>query len=758
MRKLAIFGFSFCAAVAAGVYGLPAAAGLVCAGILALIGGIAALLHRKNAARVSLICLGLAAGLIWTPVREYLFLQPAQKLAGEDVELTATLLEYPEASSYGASALALLSDGTVTAKAAVYLDSAALELEAGSVLTITGQVLTAAEAGSTTYQSEGAFLLAYTGSCYTVTKAEGSGLRTLPARVNHTLQEKIREIFPEDVYGLFLALLTGEKDELSDSTVSSMKAAGVYHTVAVSGMHVSILMGFVSLLIRRRRLRALTGIPLALCFLLLIGSAPGVTRAVTMQILLLLAALLQQEYDSPTALAAAALVMLAANPWAVTAAGFQLSFASTAGILLFSTRIYRAVGGSRLFLALEKHLPFTKATGNPLLNTIAASFGTSIGALSFSLPLLAYYYGTVALISPLSNLLLLWAITLCFTVGLIAAVFSLLLPGAGRVIAWLAAWPARYFLWGSGLLARIPFASVSISSGYILAWLVFIYLLVLLLLSRKRSREAPHLLLPVCCAVLTLGCSLLLSSLDYTAAAFSFSVLDVGQGQCLALSSGGVNIMIDCGGDDDAGDTAVQFLTAGGQTGLDALILTHFDSDHCNGVPELLRRVSVDVLYIPDVEDDAGNRAEILQAAAESGTPVCAVTALTTLSFSDCTLQIFPPLSLTDDNAACLSMLFTCGDFDALVTGDMDQSTEVLLLQHYDIPDLELLVVGHHGSAYATGTALLAATSPELAVISVGADNTYGHPTQAVLDRLAEIGAEIYRTDLHGTITVRSTS
>ncbi len=756
MRVLATAALGFSAGVLLSVCGLPAGVGLICGAVLALAGLLTVLLRRMTLRRMTLVCFGLAAGLIWTQIYSWLFLAPAQTLTGDARTLWATVIEYPSETAYGCAVTVRLSDGETEAKAALYLDAEAMELETGDMLRVTARVQTADAAGSDYQKIQGVFLVAYGDGYEMVTKYGAGGWRYFPAYINHAVQERIRAIFPEDTAPLLLALLTGEKGELSDAAVSDMKTAGDYHAVAISGMHVSILVGFLSLLIRRKRRRALVGIPVVLSFLLIIGNAPGVTRASIMQIIVLSAALLQREYDAPTALGVAAVVMLLQNPWAAVNTGAQLSFASTAGILLCASRIYSSLSSEPLPRKLLAHQKRLVRVGRSLRNAAAASLSTSLGALVFSTPLMAYYFGTVSLVSILTNLVALWSITACFALGLAAVVLSVVLRPLGTALAWVCGWPARYFLWVTALMAKLPFASVSVSSPYILAWLAFLYVLALILLfakEKQRARKRP--LVPLCAAVLTLGVCLLLSAVSYTSAGFSFSVLDVGQGQCLVLYTEGVNVMIDCGGDGNAGETAAQFLTANGQMQLDVLMLTHFDSDHCNGVTELLRRIPTAALYVPQIEDDSGNRQKILAAAAEYQVPVYAVTEDTTLIFGESGLQIFAPVSTVGDNEACLSALFTYGEFDVLVTGDMDLSAEARLLRLHSLPDIELLVVGHHGSKYATGETLLETVRPELAVISVGADNHYGHPTQETLDRLTAAGAQIYRTDECGTVTIR---
>ena len=110
---------------------------------------------------------------------------------------------------------------------------------------------------------------------------------------------------------------------------------------------------------------------------------------------------------------------------------------------------------------------------------------------------------------------------------------------------------------------------------------------------------------------------------------------------------------------------------------------------------------------------------------------------------------------ISSGNDSCASVLFQREKCDTLITGDLSAAAERQLLSDYDLPDLEVLIVGHHGSKYATCPELLEATAPDVAIISVGAENSYGHPTRDVLERLKQAGCMIYRTDLHGTITYR---
>ena len=148
---------------------------------------------------------------------------------------------------------------------------------------------------------------------------------------------------PEDTLGFALALATGNRTELSDSTQTDMKTAGIYHALALSGMHLTTLIGTLGLLIRRRRRLSLVGIPVCILFTLVTGARPSLVRACVMQFILLLAPLVQREEDPPTSLGAAALVLMMQNPWCILGWGTQLSFTAMAGIVLLGQGCYRTM-------------------------------------------------------------------------------------------------------------------------------------------------------------------------------------------------------------------------------------------------------------------------------------------------------------------------------------------------------------------------------------------------------------------------------
>ena len=178
---------------------------------------------------------------------------------------------------------------------------------------------------------------------------------------------------------------------------------------------------------------------------------------------------------------------------------------------------------------------------------------------------------------------------------------------------------------------------------------------------------------------------------------------------------------------------------------------THCDTDHVNGAAALLETLPVAAVYLPDTDFDPENRAALEQAALAAGAELRYVRADTTLSFPGGSLRLFAPVSDRNDNAACVSVLYSVGEYDMLITGDLDTGGEYALLERARLPHVELYVAGHHGSARSSSEALLAAIRPDTVFVSAGR-NQYGLPSAAALARMEACGARVCRTDLCGSL------
>jgi competence protein ComEC len=371
------------------------------------------------------------------------------------------------------------------------------------------------------------------------------------------------------------------------------------------------------------------------------------------------------------------------------------------------------------------------------------SVSVTLGATIATVPLCAWYFGVVSLAAVVTNLLVLWAVSLIFYGLMAVCVLGLFwTAGAsfwGKAVSLL----IRYVLTTSRIVADFPLSAVYTRSVYIVIWLILVYALLFAFLWSKNRK--PMTL--VCCASLGLCIALLTSWAEPMADDVRFTVLDVGQGQCLLLQTDGRNYMVDCGGNSDemAADAAAETLLSQGISYLDGLILTHYDRDHAGGAENLLSRIDVELLILPPVYSDLSLPAKQTLYARED----------LLLDAGDTQIRIFASRLPGNDNENSLCVLFDTQNCDILITGDRDGFGERSLLRNADIPDVDVLIAGHHGSKNATCEELLTGVRPEIVCISAGRDNLFGHPAPELLQRLQSYGCTVYRTDLHGTITIR---
>ena len=749
MRKLAWFSLFFGVAVALFVGLLTPAWGLGF-GCVCAVGCAELLVWRRGWSRCALAALGLAVGFLWTAGYDALVIAPVRALEGHTFSIVATLRDDPQYTQSGASVYADAEIEGHRCRLLLYLDEYP-DARAGDQVAVTAALFRPkGESYELYYRAIGVDLIAYDRGAPSIVRADAVHLRTRLLRLRRALRDKISAIAPADAAPFLHAVLIGDRSGLSYAERNALNVSGIAHTVVISGLHISILLGLVMLLCgNRRELSAVIGIPIVILYTLMVGAQPSVVRAAVMQTVAMLSPFVMREDDPLTSLGVAALFILLPNPWAVANPSFQLSFGSMLGILLLSGRIYRALSAFAPIGAAMRHRLL-----RPLARYAVATVSSTCGACVISVLIIAWQFGVVSLLSVFTNLLTLWAVTLVFEGGLALCVLGFVWLWPAKVLCVPLAWLVRYVLAVARAITHLPLSAVYTQSSYMMIWLVFAYCLLGLCLWLGWRR----LLLPgACVGVLSLCLCLWLGYFDSGRGELSITMLDVGQGQSVLFRDGDVTVMYDCGGDgrDKAGETAARFLLSQSVTEVDALILSHYDMDHAGGVCQLMERMPVDALYLPDLPCDTSLRAQIEAQAERTGTALHYVTANESLCFAATTVRIFAPVQTSNDNDASLALLYSKGGYDIFATGDLSASAERRLLSHNVLPDVELLVAGHHGAASSTCNDLLRLTSPETVLISVGAHNSYGHPSEDTLMRIYAAGAQVYRTDQCGTITIR---
>lgn len=732
MRWLFWFAVGFSAACAGFSYALPYLWLVPVCAMLA-VAGIAIRKDTRILWGFATAILGILAAWGYCSLFSWLTLSPIRQLDGKVIGSTVTVSGDCWETAYGCAL-----DGQITVRGRVY-DARVyayepLDLQPGD--TVEGQYrLTVADADSY-LPGKGVFVILSLREKDGIHAQAVSRLRYLGAEMCIAADDMLESLFPEDALSIAKGIFLGDTTQMDYMTDTALRVCGLRHTVAVSGMHLAILFAILFALAGKRPLPALIlAGPVLLCYAAMVGLTVSVVRAYIMLLIFLLSMVVRRQYDVLTSLAAAVVIMQLRNPFVITAIGFQLSVCGVLGIALFSQPLYKL---------LRKRFP----QKNRLLANFLRALSVAAGAMVLTTPLCAWHFGCVSLIGVLVAPILGGVITVIFSGVLFSTILGFAwLPG-GKIAAWAVTWLIRLLNLAVLRLASLPLAAVYTRSGWIVAWLVFVYILIALTVLCRGRHIGRYLCLAVISLCLAVGISWMMPRFDH----YRVTVLNVGQGESVILQSGNTVYLVDCGGDhdEDAADIAAETLLSRGISHIDGVIVSHYDSDHCGGVPYFLQRIRTDALYLPCYGDAEGfcdslvdYEGEILFAESDM-----------TVESGNTKIGLFVPISPANDNESSLSVLFQTQKCDILITGDLTVRGEEKLLSRQELPLLTALIVGHHGAKSSTGEALLEATAPQIAIISVG-KNSHGHPSEEVIERLLSFGCDIYITERDGTVNLR---
>ncbi|NLT40537.1 MAG: DNA internalization-related competence protein ComEC/Rec2 [Clostridiales bacterium] len=757
MRKFAYLAFPFAGGVFAAAYIMPESA-LLFSGIILAAGGIAFLFIKTAASpRLTRIMFGASCGIIWFFLYNYILYAPVTALDGARTEIRAEVISFSEKTEYGGAVRArLLSEGMPRVKMVVWLKDGELPLRPGDIMQMEAKLTLSSQQGSGIedyYRGLGIYLFAGQSGGIDVIKAPNTPLRYAHVYIAHGVRSLLPKLFSGREEGVMAALMIGDRRQLNNdpALMYALQRSGLSHLISVSGTHVSFLVSLVSLtVLRRRRLANLLSIPAVLLFMAMTGFSPGVVRAGIMQLFIIAAAELQREPDPLTSLSAALVVLLAVNPFSSRSVSLQLSFAATLGLILFSGKFHSAIRNiAPVKRLMEYKGPLSKRIRS-LLNFVIAGFSATLCAMVFTVPLGAVHFGSVSLAAPFSNLIAMWSVTVAFCAGIIAVALGMIWLPLGKIAAFAAGSASGYFTGVAERIGSFGLSAVETGSVYMVVWLLSAYAIFLVWFIMKGAFRRVYLPAGVCAALMCL--CLLLSwtrSRDMTVAA-----LDVGQGSCTVITDGRTAVVVDCGGDSrpDAGATAAAYLRGLGYESIDALIFTHLHDDHANGARILFEQFDVKCAILPNVRDEESLEVEKY---APKETPMIVAEDNLVIRAGELDIRVYKPVA-GGSNEDGLGVVCSRGGFDAVITGDMGAVSEMLLVALNPLPDAEVLIVGHHGSEYSTSEEFLGVIKPEIAIISVGALNRYGHPSAGVLERLGAHSARVLRTDINGTVVIRS--
>lgn len=557
----------------------------------------------------------------------------------------------------------------------------------------------------------------------------------------------------EALYGerapLVSALTLARREGLDPELREAFSRVGIAHLLAISGFHVGVVAGVLLAVLaglgtdmRRGALVAAAGSWLYVGF---IGFPDAASRAAV----ILTCAAVGRARGRPTArwgpIGAALLLLLTLDPSKLASPGFQLSFAGAVGLVAWAGPLSRAIG---------------RRGGRYCPRGFAVAAAAGLSATLATLPIVAWHFERVSLVGIPVTILATPLVTLALVGSLGSLLLDFVSPGlaavlAGGVSTLLAAleWLATHvgsWSWASVWTTRATVIGAVV--GVAAAWW----------LARRpgvggrvrRALTAAY----VAAGVITWPVLIGLQGRG----AVEIVMIDVGQGDAIALRGPrGRWLLVDTGpasaDDDPAGHPVVRALRARGVGRIEALVLTHPDLDHIGGATAVLESFDVGVVYDPGLAAGKQVFVDVLAAAAERGVPWRPARAGDRIDLSELEVRVlYPPEGLgsdTEANASSVVLHVRLGAFDALLTGDAYKDVDRLIAPGLT-EVVEVLKVGHHGSDTSTDPLLLEAARPELALVSVGRYNRYGHPAPEVIRRLEAHGVRVHRTDREGTISV----
>ncbi|MEW6448319.1 MAG: DNA internalization-related competence protein ComEC/Rec2 [Bacillota bacterium] len=573
---------------------------------------------------------------------------------------------------------------------------------------------------------------------------------------------------------LIKGIAFGTRTAIDPAVNEAFVETGVVHILSVSGLHVGLVLGFVLGIARVLRLRSgvtlLTAVFVLLFYDLMVGADPPVVRATVMAVLLLLARHLGRERDWPTALAAAALVVLLANPLAVGDPGFQLSFAATWGILFL---------GPAMVAGLERLGSRWRIPGRTAL---AWGVAVPLGAQLGTLPLVALHYNLVSPVALLANIAAVPLTGFILLLGILAAVLGLCWLPLGEVLAAPAGLTLDVFLYLIRFFQHLPGAVVYVPAfpwAVVVLWFGLLYLVTSKLTGKPsvspasiRSGFWQWLLRAAVFALVVLAWVGLFRWLGGGERVLRVDFIDVGQGDsALVRTPGGGTLLVDAGGwpgeltgegVEGAGMRVVRYLRREGVKRLDVLILTHPHEDHCGGARAVVERIPVRLVVVPPLEPGIEPSYDrLLSFFGERGVPVSTAKAGDSIRLDPAVkiavLGPFPPLdrdpAAFNDESLVLRISFQ--EKSVLFAGDVEEEGQRRLLRYGAALRSDVLKVPHHGSARFL-PAFFKAVHPEVAVISVGARNRFGQPAPTAIQELERLGAKVYRTDRDGAMLLNT--
>lgn len=608
-------------------------------------------------------------------------------------------------------------------------------------------------------RNQGGFNYRYTlnaNSVYGIIKVQGytkisKKMSNIIYRAQNIINENLQKLFEQNEAGILNGILIGETNSISLKVTEDFKNSGITHLLAVSGSNVVMIIAISKVLFTKlfgKKHYHLFVIIFIVLFILLSGSSPSVMRAGIMAILEIVANLLIKKSNSINNLFLSALIILLINPISLLNIGFILSFLGTLGILFFSGNIEKCL---KRFLKSK---------------IILENLSITLSAQIMLLPIMAYYFNTISVISLLTNMLVLPVASIMTVAGLVVFIISIVSFPFAKVVAVPISYLIKYIMVVANYCAKASFFNFTVPTPK-LTHIIGYFLIASMLIIKEYNGNNMALKYFFKCktkriAIILVMIFVIISDLvGYIPKDFiEIACIDVGQGDSFFIKTvSGKNILIDGGGSEtsnyDVGkNILLPYLLYRRCTTIDYIFLSHAHADHMDGILTVIQNLKVGKVIVGPQNNEDEKFGQLVKECKKRKIPISYVSAGSMLTIDKIKfLVLYPTKNYQDSNVNNLSLVLKMdyANKSMLFTGDIEAKGEESVKK---LTDVDILKVAHHGAKTSSTENFLKKTKPKIAVISVAEKNIYGHPNSQVVERLKKY-ADIYMTKKSGEIRIR---
>lgn len=548
---------------------------------------------------------------------------------------------------------------------------------------------------------------------------------------------------PQKTANLLLGLLIGQKDNIQEDIIKSFRTANLSHILAVSGAHTSyIILGLTYIITKSkapRRIGYIITIIILLVFIIITGASYSVIRACIMSIITISAKLFYKKENFFISICVSLFIILIQNPFAINDIGLKLSFLGTIGIIVFNKNI------TEFFIRIK------------IKENIAKVLSLTFSAQLMIMPITILNFNTFSLTFFISNILASPLLGIIIILGFIAIFVSFVLNPISKILFFVLNLFLELLIFISEIVTKIPGSSILVKTPNLVSVITY-YILILFInyffiIKKNPIRRFQKKIVKICTiknikriikiiARIFLIISFLTMLVRVINPTLKIYFIDVGQGDCtLIITPKGKKILID--GGEGKNEILLPYLLDRGINKIDYIIISHFDSDHCNGLIEVMEKIKVGKVIVSKQPGESEEYRNILEIIKRKNIEAYVVKAQDRITIEkDLYINILNPagkLEFNDLNNNAMVAKLIYKNFSMLFTGDIEKAEENIAQKYKNNLKSTILKVAHHGSKTSTNEEFLKYVEPQIALIGVGENNKFGHPNQQTIEKLKNI-------------------